>query len=106
MLDFLGHINWVFAIVLLIGGRYWGGKFFTISKNPALNFLAFATVFGLLWVAIAIGVDGFKKELVPNIFLTYLFTTSFYELLAKKLLEKVEELANGKTAKPPVNENA
>lgn len=91
LMDIVSNIDWIFAVVILIGGRYWGFKFFKVSKNPALNFLSFATAFGLIWILIQDFTVGISKESVSNLFLTYLFTTSFYELLAKRLFELVED---------------
>jgi hypothetical protein len=90
ILLFLNSIDWIFASVLLIGGRYWGGKYFTISKTPALNFLLFANVFGVLWLLIRYITVGIAKSDIENLFITYLFTTSFYELFAKKFFEMIE----------------
>jgi len=86
----LNSIDWLFAAVILIGGRYWGSKYFTISKNASHNFLLFATVFGLIWLSIKFYMYGNFKTEVANLFITYLFTTSFYELLAQRLFEWVE----------------
>ena len=87
---FLSKIDWIFLAVILIGGRYWGSKYFTVSKNKALNFLAFATVFGLIWLPINYHSWAAILEHAPALFLTYLFGTSFYELIAKKLFEVIE----------------
>ncbi len=92
-MDFLNNIDWLFAVILLIGGRYWGRKYFRISKNPDLNFLAFATLFGSIWLIIQKATGKFSTEEVGNLFLTYLFVTSFYQLLAKKFFEWLEKLA-------------
>lgn len=89
----LDSIDWLFALVLLIGGRYWGGKFFKVSKNAALNFLIFATAFGAIWVFIEY-LNGVEIDLA-NLFFTYLVVTSFYELLGKKLFQVVENWVGG-----------
>lgn len=94
LLMFINSIDWIFAAIILVGGRYWGGKYFTISKNQSLNFLAFATVFGAIWIGIQHFTVGVNSYNVGNIFITYLFTTSFYELLAKKLFELIEGFFN------------
>lgn len=91
---FINSIDWIFAAIMLIGGRYWGGKYFTISKNASLNFLAFATVFGAIWILIQYLTVGVNTDSVGSLFITYLFTTSFYELLAKKIFELIEGLFN------------
>jgi hypothetical protein len=91
IIQFLQNIDWLFAAVLLIGGRYWGQRYFRITKNNDFNFLAFATLFGGAWLLIK-KVSGTLNQLdFGNLFLTYLFTTSFYQLLAKKLFEWVEQ---------------
>jgi len=90
LLEVIKNIDWVFAAVILIGGRYWGGKFFNITSNQALNFLAFATAFAIIWLGIKYFTLGIDRAAVAHLFVTYLFTTSFYELLAKKLFELIE----------------
>lgn len=94
MIDFIQNIDWIFAAVILIGGRYWGSKYIRISKNPAHNFLAFASLFGAIWVLITQLTVGIELAAIGNLFLTYLFTTSFYELLAKKLFDLIESKFN------------
>ena len=89
-LQLLGSIDWIFAFVLLIGGRYWGRKYFKVCEKPDLNFLLFATIFGLIWLTIQHLMGDLSKAHAGNIFLTYLFTTSFYQILAKRLFEWVE----------------
>lgn len=84
----LDSIDWIFGLVLLIGGRYWGGKFFKVSKSAALNFLLFATIFGAIWVGIELLTE--QPVNIASIFFTYLVVTSFYELLGKKLFQVVE----------------
>jgi len=48
----LNRIDWVFALVILIGGRYWGAKYFRLSKSDSLNFLGFATAFAIVYLTI------------------------------------------------------
>lgn len=91
LIQFLQNVDWLFAAVLLIGGRYWGAKYFRLSKNPDINFLAFATLFGAIWLLIQKFTGQFAKADAGNLFLTYLFTTSFYQLLAKRLFQWVED---------------
>lgn len=88
----VNSIDWLFAGILLIGGRYWGGKYFLFFKNSALNFLAFATAFGIIWILIKHFTLGIPKSEVADLFLTYIFTTSFYEVLGQRLFEMVEKL--------------
>ena len=92
LLTFIQSIDWIFAAVILIGGRYWGSKYFNISKNKALNFLAFATAFGAVYLGIQYFTGKLNADQAGNLFLTYLFATSFYELLAKKIFEGIEKL--------------
>ena len=87
----VNSIDWVFAGIILIGGRYFGSKYFRLSKTDALNFLGFATAFGVMWLMIKYFTIGIPKSEVGNLFITYLFTTSFYELLAKYLFEMMEK---------------
>lgn len=93
LLAVLKNIDWIFAFVILVGGRYWGSRYFRLSKNPDLNFLAFATIFGAVWIVIQKTTVTFGKEQIGNLFLTYLFATSFYQLLAKKIFVWLEKLA-------------
>lgn len=96
----LNSIDWVFAAILLIGGRYWGSKYFRLSKREALNFLGFATAFGVLYLAIIYFTQGISKNQVANLFITYLVVTSFYELIAQKLFEWIEGLFGKKKEVP------
>lgn len=97
----INSIDWIFAGVLLIGGRYWGSKYFRLSKNSALNFLGFATAFAVIYLIIIYFTQGIGKNQVINLFITYLVVTSFYELLAKRLFEWIEGLF-GKKQETPV----
>lgn len=100
-LEVIKSIDWIFAGIILLGGRYWGSKYFKLSKTAALNFLGFATAFAIVWLIIKYYTVGIAKSEVGNLFITYLFVTSFYELLAKQLFEKIEALITGKKEKPP-----
>lgn len=93
---FLKSIDWVFATVILIGGRYWGTKYFKISQNASLNFLGFATAFGVIYLIILHFTSGIFRNQVTNLFITYLFVTSFYELLAQRIFEWIESIFPGK----------
>lgn len=97
----LDSIDWIFGLVLLIAGRYWGGKFFKVSKHAPLNFLIFATIFGSVWVFI----QHLSGEVIDpaNILFTYLVVTSFYEILGKKLFQVVENWVGGTEVKPIQN---
>lgn len=90
-------VDWLFGAVVLIGGRYWG-KFFKICGNSSVNFLMFATVFGLLYLLIKYFTIGIERGEIVNLFITYLVVTSFYDLLAKHLFKRVEELFLDKKA--------
>lgn len=86
----LNSIDWVFAAVILMGGRYFGAKYFRLSKQDSLNFLGFATAFAIIYLAIIYFTEGIGKNQVANLFITYLVVTSFYELIAQRLFEMVE----------------
>jgi len=95
----LNSIDWVFAGVILIGGRYWGSKYFRLSKQESLNFLGFATAFAILYLVIIYFTSGISKNDVANLFITYLLVTSFYELVASRIFELIEgALGKKKTA--------
>ena len=87
----LNSVDWVFAGVILIGGRYWGTKYFRLSKVAALNFLGFATAFAILYLTIIYFTQGINKNQIANLFITYLVVTSFYEVFAKWIFEFIEE---------------
>lgn len=86
----IDSIDWVFAGIILIGGRYFGSKYFKLTSRAPLNFLGFATFFAGIWLAIKYYTVGIPKTEIGNLFITYLVTTSFYELFAKVLLEWVD----------------
>lgn len=86
----LNSIDWVFAGVILIGGRYFGSKFFRLSKSASLNFLGFATAFAVMYLTIIYFTSGIAKNDIANLFITYLVVTSFYELIADRLFDWVE----------------
>lgn len=90
ILQVVRNIDWIFAGILLIGGRYWGSKYFRLFQNRDWNFLAFATLFGAIWILIQKVTGEFSKSQIGSIFITYLFTTSFYQILAKRLFERLE----------------
>lgn len=87
----LNSIDWVFAAVILIGGRYFGSKYFRLSKRESLNFLGFATAFAVIYLAILYWTEGISKNQVTNLFITYLIVTSFYEIIAEKIFDWIEE---------------
>lgn len=99
----LNSIDWVFAGVILIGGRYFGAKYFRLSKRDSLNFLGFATTFAVIYLAIIYWTQGIAKNQVANLFITYLIVTSFYELIAQRIFEWVEGLF-GKKKEIPIGE--
>lgn len=86
----LNSIDWVFAGVILIGGRYWGTRYFRLSKRESLNFLGFATAFSVIYLTIIYFTKGIGKNQVGNLFITYLVVTSFYELIAQRVFEWIE----------------
>jgi predicted permease len=98
----LNSIDWVFAGVILIGGRYWGTKYFRLSKRDSLNFLGFATAFSVVYLAIIYFTQGIGNQ-VANLFITYLVVTSFYELIAQRIFEWIEGLF-GKKKETPISE--
>lgn len=97
LLLFINSIDWIFAAVLLIGGRYWGTRYFRLFKNKDWNFLAFATIFGGLWILIQVISTGIQKEAISNLFITYIFVTSFYQLFARKIFILIEKWAGTDT---------
>jgi hypothetical protein len=99
----LNSIDWIFAGVILIGGRYWGTKYFRLSKKDSLNFLGFATAFAIVYLGIIHFTNGIKREQFANLFITYLVVTSFYELIAQRIFEWIEGLF-GKKKETPLKE--
>ncbi|MBC7947755.1 MAG: hypothetical protein H7Y42_07735 [Chitinophagaceae bacterium] len=100
----LNSIDWLFAGIILIGGRYWGQKYFRLSKKDSLNFLAFASGFGLIYLAIKYYTAGISKSEIANLFITYLVVTSFYELIAESVFEWVEKKFGKKKKETPLPE--
>lgn len=92
----LNSIDWVFAAVILLGGRYWGSKYFRLSKIESLNFLGFATAFAIVYLVIIYFTRGITSNQVANLFITYLVVTSFYELIAQRAFEWIEGLLGKK----------
>ena len=99
----LNSIDWVFAGVILLGGRYWGSKYFRLSKKDSLNFLSFATAFAVVYLAIIYFTRGITSNQVANLFITYLVVTSFYELIAQRIFELIEGWL-GKKKETPIAE--
>lgn len=100
----INSIDWVFAGVILVGGRYWGSKFFRLSKRDSLNFLGFATAFAIAYLVIIHFTNGIGKNQVVNLFITYLLVTSFYELIAQHVFEFIESKIGGKKKETPLPE--
>lgn len=99
----LNSIDWVFAAIILIGGRYWGSKYFRLSKQDSLNFLGFATAFAIIYLGIIYFTKGISGSQIANLFITYLLVTSFYELIAQRVFEWIEGLV-GKKKETPLKE--
>lgn len=99
----LNSVDWIFAAVILIGGRYWGTKYFRLSTKEALNFLGFATAFAVIYLAIKYFTVGIGRNEVSNLFITYLVVTSFYELLAQHAFDWIEKKL-GKRKETPLPE--
>ncbi|MGN6293777.1 MAG: hypothetical protein ACTHMV_13620 [Chitinophagaceae bacterium] len=89
--ELIESIDWLFCAVLLLGGRYWGVKYFRIAKREAVNFLAFATTFGIIYLLLLSATQGVDKNKWVGLFVTYLFTTSLYEVLVQVLFERIEK---------------
>lgn len=97
-------IDWVFLSIILIGGRYWGRTYFTLFKRDALNFLAFATGFAIIYLGIQYFTVGITADKIVGLFITYLVATSFYELLAERLFELIEGAFPTKKKQTPLVE--
>lgn len=100
----LNSIDWVFAAVILLGGRYWGAKYFRLSKRESLNFLGFATAFAIVYLSIIYFTQGINSSQVANLFITYLVVTSFYELIAERIFEMIEGWLGKKKEPTPLPE--
>lgn len=100
----LDSIDWIFAGVILIGGRYWGSKYFRLSKREAINFLGFATAFALLYLTLTYLTVGIAKDQIINLFITYLVVTSFYEVIASRVFEWIEGFFGKNKKDTPVAE--
>lgn len=91
ILQVLQSVDWIFAFVLLVGGRYWGARYIKIFAKPDYNFLLFATIWGAIWLLTQKVTGTISKDHVGDLVLTYLFTTSFYQIIAKKAFEVIEQ---------------
>lgn len=100
----LNSIDWIFAGVILIGGRYFGSKYFRLSKKESLNFLGFATGFAIVYLGIKYWTAGIGKNEISNLFITYLIVTSFYELIAQNIFEWIENKLGKKKIETPVTQ--
>jgi len=100
----LKSVDWVFAAVILIGGRYWGSKYFRLSKRDSVNFLGFATAFAIAYLAITYFTVGIAKDQAANLFITYLVVTSFYEIVAQRVFEMIEGFFGKEKPPTPIDE--
>ena len=92
LLSFLHQIDWVFGAVIVIGGFYWGRKYFQPLKNPAHNFLLLATLFGFMYILLQIVIGEFQLSSLLNLFITYLVFTSLYDLFIKAILCRLDNI--------------
>lgn len=67
-----------FALIIFFGGRY-GLKYFTLFKRKVHNFLAFATLFALIFLVCEIASGTFDRYDLAKYFLTYAVVTTSYE---------------------------
>ena len=92
LLSFLQQIDWEFGAAIVIGGYFWGRKYFQPLKNPAHNFLLLATLFGFMYILLQIVIGEFKLGNLLRLFITYLVFTSLYDLFIKALLCRLENV--------------
>ena len=70
-----------YALIIFFGGR-WGLKFITVFKETKHNFLLFATLWGIIWIAIEVINGKFEFMDATKYILTYAVVTSCYEMFS------------------------
>lgn len=92
LLTFINSIDFILAVVMLLGGRIISGYQFARLKSRRTKFLLFSLFTGILYVG-AMLFDG--REFVgqaTNFLITFLFVNTFYQLLFKRLFEYIESI--------------
>lgn len=69
-----------YALIIFFGGRF-GLKYFILFEKTKYNFLLFATVFAMLFIAGEVLSGVFEWESFIKYLLTYAVVTSCYEAL-------------------------
>lgn len=90
LLLFLNSIDWIFAAVLLMAGRYLSGFKWKGLKSRKAKFLVLSLVGGAIYLLLR-WIDGndFAGQFT-NFFLTFLFVNTFYSLVGRPFFEMVE----------------
>lgn len=95
MMDLFSHIQWVFVLVIIVSSvliKKLAGKTDKINTTYAVFF--WSTGIALIYMALQYVSGTFQKELATDYFFSYLFASSFYDLLLKpifKLLKMTDE---------------
>lgn len=83
-----------YGVAIVFGGAY-GLQYFSFFKERKYNFLAFASLFAVVFVLLEVMLGTFDKMDAPKYLITYAICTSCYELFLKKWLEPKDD-GNGK----------
>jgi hypothetical protein len=93
-------IDIVIIVLVLLAGEFQKKYMEDLKMKPALKTLVASSVFSLIYVVLFCLANGFDKQLPVRWFFSYTVATSLYELLLKKILNKLF----GNDAKEPAKE--
>ena len=80
--------SYIYGVVIFFGGQ-WGLKYFSPFVKTVHNFLAFASIWAVVFIAMELFVTGtFVVENATKYLITYLVVTSAYELVGKFIFPK------------------
>jgi hypothetical protein len=114
MMEFLDvlkefHLDYKVIAMVLAGGFFaktyfkWNhihiGKF-RMALTDAWKTLMIGSFFVSLYIGITFLVQGFPKEIWLDVFYSYIFTTSFYELLLQPFVKMIKKKFGDEEPKP------
>lgn len=89
MNDILELLDLIVMALILLSGIYVKNYFEFWKWDTALKTLIVSTLAVAVYVLIKWVVGDFDPKLIESYFLTYIFTTSLYELLLKSFFDKI-----------------
>lgn len=90
LLTFINSIDFILAVVMLLGGRIISGYKFGYLKSRRTKFLLFSLLAGVLYVGAMIFDGRSFIGQATNFLITFLFVNTFYGLLFKRVFEYIE----------------